>query len=261
MNTGLLIVVLIMLFFLFGFQYHRIDAVHTEIKTTKLNHDLTVCVLADLHCRRFGKNQSRIINLIQKTQPDLIVIPGDLFDVDRDFEISFELIEQLKQYPIVFSSGNHDTYLDRISSLRKRLSDMGVYVLEHQSHVFDEVEVIGLTDMGHKATMSMTQFEIIAQTDLYRIVVSHRPDYLSFYEQIDCDLIICGHVHGGQWRTPFLKKGVYAPQRGLFPSYTEGLHQIGDHFMYISRGLASGNPYIPRLYNNPEVSFLHRKKE
>jgi predicted MPP superfamily phosphohydrolase len=76
---------------------------------------------------------------------------------------------------------------------------------------------------------------------------------------VDYPLIICGHVHGGQWRIPFTHKGLYGPQQGIFPKYSEGIHNLNGHLMYISRGLASADGRIPRLYNNPEIGFITLK--
>ena len=89
---------------------------HDTIITDRLQKQKKIAILSDLHCRRFGKGQSRIVDVIQEERPDLIVIPGDLFDVDRDFEISFELITKLKDYPIYFTSGNHDELYFTLSS-------------------------------------------------------------------------------------------------------------------------------------------------
>ena len=53
-----------------------------------------------------------------------------------------------------------------------------------------------------------------------------------------------------------MKRGMYAPQQGLLPEYSQGIHRLSGTDLVISRGLASGNPMIPRLYNNPEIVFI-----
>ena len=67
--------------------------------------------------------------------------------------------------------------------------------------------------------------------------------------------MLCGHAHGGQWRIPFTKIGLYAPGQGLFPEYTSGVHEKGKTAMVISRGL--GNSEFPlRLFNRPEIVVI-----
>ncbi len=247
-----------------GFQYHKIDTTKYIIHTKKVDDEINICVLADLHCRRFGKNQERITKIIEDNHPDLIIIPGDLFDLDRDHSISFELIEAIKEYPVYFTSGNHDNYLKEINELREQLRQMGVHVLEDTTELFQKgntsIEICGMSDHGRKPIIEPSVLDEMYHTDNYRVLISHRPDYVDFYNEIHCNLIISGHVHGGQWRIPFVHKGLYAPQQGILPKYYEGIHRLKNKFFVISRGLASGNPYIPRLYNDPEVVFITLKK-
>ncbi|MBR4162234.1 MAG: metallophosphoesterase [Solobacterium sp.] len=240
----------------------RINIVHHTLKSRKIHRDLNICVLADLHCRRFGKKQSRITRIVEQIHPDCIVIPGDLFDYERDYEICFELIEQLKKYPVFYVWGNHERFIEKdMPVLIKRLKDAGVHVLENQSEVLLDIEWIGLMDLGRKPEMKKEQFDSIAETDKYRIVLSHRPHYIDFYNQIPCDLILSGHAHGGQWCIPFTKIGLYAPQQGIFPKYTHGVYTLKGKKMFVSRGLASGTPKIPRLFNNPEIGWITIQKE
>ena len=251
-------------FMMCGLQYHKMNVTNYIVHTDKVGDEINICVLADLHCRRYGEKQDRITKIIEKMKPDLIIIPGDLFDVDRDYSISFELIEALKKYPVYFTSGNHDNYLKEINELRNQLKEMGVHVLEDTTEVFQKgntsIEICGMSDHGRKPIIEPKELDEMYQTDNYKVLISHRPDYIDFYKQIHCNLIISGHVHGGQWRIPFLKKGIYAPQQGFFPKYYEGIHRLNRKFLVISRGLASGNPYIPRLYNDPEIVFITLKK-
>ena len=73
------------------------------------------------------------------------------------------------------------------------------------------------------------------------------------------DLILAGHAHGGQVRIPLLHQGLFAPQQGLFPRYTAGLHQYRSCAMVVSRGL--GNPStIPRMFNPPEIVVIELRR-
>lgn len=243
-----------------GLQYRKMDQTEYLISTDKVQDDICICVLSDLYCRKFGDKQSRIMKIVDQRHPDLVMIPGDLFDVDRDFSISFMLIDALKNYPVYFTSGNHDNYLNQIDELRRILRQKGVHVLEDEGTVFSKgnstIEIFGMSDHGRKPVIQASDLKYMFHTDLYRILISHRPEYTEFYKKADCDLVVSGHVHGGQWRIPLMKRGMYAPQQGLFPEYSQGIHRLNGTDLVISRGLASGNPMIPRLYNNPEIVFI-----
>ena len=82
---------------------------------------------------------------------------------------------------------------------------------------------------------------------------------------LDFDLVIAGHYHGGQVRVPFygapfipvMTSSFYD---GFFPdqNYVSGLAAGNSIQQYISRGLGASN--IPfRLFNTPEINLLTLK--
>lgn len=256
-----ILLVIAVIFVLFGLPYHM-DLRTDTIKSRKIRKPVRLCVLSDLHCRPFGDRHSRIMELVEQSDPDLVIIPGDLFDTGRKHSVSFDLLEVLRGRTVFFTSGNHDNYLDEIDEYRQRMKDMGVRVLENESELFgDDIEITGLSDSGREPELTAEEVNALASTDRFRILISHRPDHMDLYRDVDFDLIICGHAHGGQWRIPVIKKGLIAPRQGLFPKYTEGIHEAGGSLVYISRGLASGDSRIPRLYNNPEVGIINLEAE
>lgn len=248
--------IFLLILVLLGIPY-RIDVRKDEIRSDKIHRPVKICVLSDLHCRPFGEKHSWIMKSIIQQNPDFIVIPGDLFDTGRDFEVSFDLIRALQGRRVYFTSGNHDNYLPEMEEFRNRMREMGVHVLEDAGEAFNEdIFIAGLSDAGREPVLSADEVNALAEKGYYRILISHRPNHLSLYRECDYDLIICGHAHGGQWRIPFTKQGIIGPQQGLFPKYTDGIHDMNGSLMYISRGLASGDSRIPRMFNNPEVGFI-----
>ena len=89
--------------------------------------------------------------------------------------------------------------------------------------------------------------------DRLNVVLTHRPERFSIYAQTQADVILSGHAHGGQIR--FGHRGVYAPQQGFFPKYTEGWYRIGKSSMYVSRGLGNTIAF-PRVFNTPELNVI-----
>lgn len=254
------ICIFIGIIFLLGLPY-KIDKEIYTIQSAKIKQPVKVCVLADFHCRKFGEKQSKIVDIIKKEKPDCIVFPGDLLDDRYPVENVYTLIKELQDYPMYYSLGNHDSSSpELLNPFLKQIQEMGVHFLKDKSSSLllndDKVEILGLHDLRTHEKKDANQINQLFQTDQYRIVLSHRPHYIDLYSSIDCDLIISGHVHGGQWRTPITKKGVYSPNKGFFPNYIQGIHLLNKQYLYISRGLATGIAPIPRLYNNPEVGFI-----
>ncbi len=103
------VVGIVILFILLGLPW-GIDVDTYRICNKKIYNTIKVCILSDLHCRTYGKKQAKIRKLLEKEKPDIIVIPGDLFDVDRNYEYAFDLVEACKGYLTFYTTGNHDAY-------------------------------------------------------------------------------------------------------------------------------------------------------
>ena len=95
--------------------------------------------------------------------------------------------------------------------------------------------------------------EEMVNKEYYTILLSHRPEWIETYQKYAFDLVLCGHAHGGQWRTPFLLNGLYAPHQGLFPKYAGGRYDYATGTMIVSRGLARESTPVPRIFNRPEL--------
>ena len=84
---------------------------------------------------------------------------------------------------------------------------------------------------------------------------------LDYFKDEKYDLILAGHMHGGQVRIPH-GRGVVAPKSSwldsthpFFPKYVGGRYKINDTDVIVNRGL--GNPVVvPRLFNRPEITVI-----
>ena len=82
-------------------------------------------------------------------------------------------------------------------------------------------------------------------------MLAHRNYWLETYPDLDVNLILCGHGHGGIVRLPGIG-GLFGSNETLFPEYSAGLYEGRTYQMLVSRGLG-GVMKIPRLFNNPEL--------
>ena len=102
-------------------------------------------------------------------------------------------------------------------------------------------------------------FESFEQLDAFKLLLVHYPEYFledGFFSDVPVDLALCGHTHGGMIRIPGIG-GLYTPDQGVLPTLTEGLHQIGDTSLIISRGLGDGKGTpVPRINNPPELVIV-----
>ena len=94
-----------------------------------------------------------------------------------------------------------------------------------------------------------TPAKINGEYDL-TILLAHRPELFSRYAEAGFSYCFCGHAHGGQ--VAFFGRGLYAPDQGLFPSYTSGVYRTGDSTMLVSRGLGDGKSAF-RIFNSYSI--------
>lgn len=230
--------------------------------------------ISDLHNKEFGAKQSTILSKIQQTNPDIILITGDLIDSNNtDIDIAMDLIrESIKIAPIFYISGNHEAWSGSYETLKYQLEESGVTVLDNEkvqlSKGSTSIDIIGLLDPSFFQSYTLeysdtSQIEnelsnLINENNNFKILLSHRPELFDIYSNTDIDLVFSGHAHGGQFRIPFIG-GLIAPDQGLFPKLTEGIHTKNNTSMIISRGL--GNSIIPiRVFNRPELILVTLSK-
>ena len=132
-------------------EYERthLDIVHYDIKTDKLGlewNGFKAVFLSDLHDNSFGMENEELLAAIEKEQPDIVVIGGDMLVVKEWAAPHFDLLANLykklvKRYPVYYAFGNHEqrmkeeplTYPGWWQSYWKVLKDSGMHVLVNKS--------------------------------------------------------------------------------------------------------------------------------
>lgn len=253
-----------------------IKATDYSVDLKALDAPIKIAVCSDLHNRRFGKGNSRIINKIKAQQPDAVFMPGDFVTEksdETDVEEFLALAEAaVKIAPTYYSLGNHewlyinqhgDAFLDRLSAL-------GVTVLENE-FVDTEingaaVRIGGISDLAFPYRVSREEWKVgetsvflqaFEDTDLPKLMLCHRPESFS-WDGVDTkwkiDLIFSGHTHGGIVRLPFVG-GLIAPNQWFFPALDYGEFELSNAKMIICSGFA-GYGAIPRVFNLPEIAVV-----
>ena len=268
---------LVLLTCFFYFQNNSIVTTPYNFSTDKVPQNFNgykIVQLSDLHSKSFENNHSDLVKKVKKVKPDLIVFTGDLIDSDRYNEkTSLTLMEKLVQIaPVYYVTGNHEWWSGKFNSLEDKLKDTGVHVMRNTVEEItigkDEIQIIGIDDPA-KVNESYVE-RAIAEEDIknaikgleegvnFKILLSHRPELFSLYTQYEFDVVFSGHAHGGQVRIPFVG-GLVAPNQGLFPEYSSGMHAVDKTTMIVNRGL--GNSIIPlRVFNRPEIVVVALKR-
>ena len=257
----------------------RLKTVYYTIESDKLSAPVRIALITDLHSCRYGENQKNLIKAVQKQNPDVVLLGGDIFD-DKVPHGNAELtVKQLaEQYPCYYVTGNHEYWSREVGTIIDIIKGYGVTVLSGECDTIEingqTINICGVDDPdaevylaeGEPVELQLKRAEEAAKAaemtvgeEIFTVLLSHRPELYEIYQNYGFDLVLSGHAHGGQWRIPGLLNGLFAPNQGLFPEYAGGRYDYADGTMIVSRGLARESTPVPRIFNRPELVIVDMK--
>jgi hypothetical protein len=210
--------------------------------------------MSDLHLGPINAVQfcRRLVAKAQSFQPDVVFLPGDLFDGTKgDLD---KLVAPLKNLTsplgIYFSTGNHEEFTDPTQYI-EAITRAGIRVLGNELVTIDGVQVAGVFYHSSSSPLRMKAALDGMRLDRERpsILLNHAPARLPTVEQAGFNLQLSGHTHGGQF-PPFtwIASSVYG-------RFTKGLHRFGALQVYTSTGAGTWGPPL-RVGARPEVVFI-----
>lgn len=272
-NVIICIVLLILMIIGTILETNSIVVTHMEYSNSKISSEFNgykIVQISDLHNKRFGKNQSKLIDKIKECNPDIIIVTGDLVDKRYyNLDVAMEFINNaINIAPIYYVSGNHEISTEEYEDIKRKLIDSNVVVLDNESILLNKneesIKLAGLLDPSYydgtnevRKTKLNEELKKLVTNEEFEILLSHRPEILDIYSENNIDLVFTGHAHGGQIRIPFIG-AIIAPHQGLFPKYTEGQYTLNNTTMIVSRGLGTSVITV-RIFNKPEIILLELK--
>ena len=271
-----------------------------SVGSLKVNNNVRVIQISDLHSCKFGKDNSKLTSRIEKLNPDLIVLTGDCLDAEAaSTEPVVNVCSQLaKTAPTYYIYGNNEVerfydtpltqealdekfgfnddnrdpsrLLKNKDDFEKELEKNGVKVLKNKKDTITagatEVDIYGVLTSNPSSFWSYSgeSFDdyIYNNTNNLKITAVHEPFIFEEYETSSWgDLLVCGHTHGGVVKIPVLG-AMYTHEGGLFPE-KKGFYVYG---RYNAEGspliVSSGlsNRNILRINNQPELVIIDINK-
>jgi predicted MPP superfamily phosphohydrolase len=214
----------------------------------------TGLVLSDLHLGHVnGVGFSRrIVELAARLKPEIVFLPGDLFDgYKTDAEKLVAPFRALAPpFGSYFSTGNHDEF-GNVAQYSEVLTHVGIRVLANEKVTVDGLDIAGLSDgdSNHPVRLRTTLEGLSLVPGRASILLNHVPNHLDQVEQAGISLQISGHTHGGQifpftWLT-----------RRVFGKFTHGLQRYGTLQVVTSSGVGTWGPPM-RVGTHPEIVLL-----
>ena len=256
----LIVSALILLFLLISISY-KISIIQYEIKSEKLDRDINILFLSDLHSCDYGINQKKLMDKIKSVDCDVILLGGDIVDDKLKPKKAFELLEQLQQLDkkIYYVHGNHEKRIENLVEIDETIRKYNVQILDNEDvFLSNNIRLVGVDDSsGEILDDYEDELDILDEnlnSENFNICLIHKPDYYFKKNLKNFDLMI-----SGQWRIPFILNGVISPGQGLFPKYAGGMYNDG-YTLIVSRGLAKEKTVVPRIFNRPEINLIKLTK-
>ena len=248
----------------------NIDITKYVIRNKKIDKDLTIVFLSDLHNRKITE---KIVEIIKNIKPDIVLFGGDMINDDKSKNLNFyKLSDKLKDETIYYTFGNHEERLDEIErkDYLNKLSKTNINLLNNTSkNISKSITLIGLDSeitrylkfgkKGLNKEYIVNKLGNLNQ-DKYNILLAHNPLEFKSYVEYNADLVLSGHIHGGLARIPYVK-GILSPDISFFPKYDSGEYNSKNTKMIVSRGLGYSKRIPFRIFNPAEVVIINLKKE
>ncbi len=247
---------------------NRIEVTHYTISGPKIPPEFEgfkILQISDYHC----DTVPGLIEEIRSQSPDIIVSTGDLVHDKGSYEPGIQLVKKLLEIaPCYMVTGNHDVWRSDYSELERYLDRTGAVTLHDKTLYLvrngARIALSGIDDpftrdsaaVAKRVKASLSRVPVNRQ--LFNILLFHRANLSDMLKDKGFDLILAGHMHGGQFRLPWVG-GVVSPKSSLasgspmlFPKYVGGRYRSCSTEIIVNRGI--GNPMIiPRVFNRPEL--------
>jgi uncharacterized protein len=213
-------------------------------KTSKLD-DLKVICVADIHLKNLTSNLflERLVGKIKETQPDLLVLPGDLIEAydntmkEEKLKKFQELFKEIKpRYGIYSSPGNHDNF-----AMEQFYKNTNIICLpDSVTEIEDKILLIGLKYRDNHEIRLLDSLLNYNTKNLPVILLDHVPYCLDNSVKNNIDIQFSGHTHNGQlWPFNYLAEAVY--------DLSWGYKKIKNTHFFVTCGVQDG--FLPAPQN------------
>ena len=131
--------------------------------------------VSDLHNAEIGEGNEKLLTTLQETQPNIIVLTGDLIDSRKTkVDVALEFAEQAMQIaPCYYVTGNHEARVQEYTALKEGLTALGVVVLEdtHTKVELDgeSITLLGVNDPSFQTDYLLGDAETVMRSTLMRL--------------------------------------------------------------------------------------------
>lgn len=261
-----IIIYLLILGFVFAFAFdafywepaHPVAEFH-RLKSGKYHSGFSpvrVIQISDLHLKKFSTREQRVLKIIDRLKPDIIVLTGDYIEGRFALDSFIKFLSLLPESATKIATMGNIDYIVGIDTkeFEKIFSKYNIKLLLNSDVKLKfgslKICVIGFEDP------STGRYNLSAIQDLspseFNLLLAHSPEIFQLVKGRGVDLLLAGHTHGGQVRIPLIP-AFWLPLDTR--RYGTGFYENDGLLMYINRGIGTG--YVPiRFLCRPEIAVF-----
>lgn len=166
--------------------------------------NLKIAHLSDLHVKWSRARLDHLDAMLREENPGLVLLTGDYYDTAKGARLVGEFLQEIAtRYPLYWISGNHDhwhgpKYLLHLQEAR------GAQQVDEGVHHFESTAGFLYQILSWHTLSQLPSAPPLAEENTRRIVLLHNPEDLGRTTSFNGNLLLAGHLHGGQfflWHT------------------------------------------------------------
>lgn len=196
---------------------------------------LTILHISDIHVWFSKGILEKLKAIVFENNPDLLIFTGDYFDTPKGAYLFRDFLQEVStSYKIIFIRGNHDfVYGKKLADLFLNIPNC--HCVENKIYQFT-------SDNGYSYNITSWSNRHALNANGKNIVLIHNPEKLKEKELDNIDLILAGHLHGGQFILFKTASNTHFPGNLLYKFCTDR-KQINNTTIIISKGLGDTLPF------------------
>jgi predicted MPP superfamily phosphohydrolase len=234
---------------------YRLEVKTIPLRTEKLTQtSFRIVHISDLHCDKKPRNETRLIELVNAAKPDIIVFSGDTLRLHTPAGLPrFKDTMRSLQAPLAKLAvlGNVDIWhlpdLDFFGGTGFQQLDAKTVRLKKNG---EEICISGLSPEFPDYLGDLLQS---IPENRFSIFLYHYPDLIEDINDLNVDLYLAGHTHGGQIALPFYGALITLSKFGK--KYESGMYTVGHTILYVNRGIG-GHATNIRFFARPEITIF-----
>lgn len=217
---------------------------HETLRSSRIDEPLRIVVLSDIQTDSPGDYERRVMQTTRSLHPDLVLLPGDFIQLEPGADYrraTRELGRMLDGLNPPLGTFAVRGNVEHAGFVRDLFMHTRVRAFDATSHI--SVGPIDLVPLSFAD--SFDPHLVVPGSDHFQVVFGHGPDFM--LGQVQAELAVAGHTHGGQVNVPFF--GPPITLSTVPRSWAAGGHQVlsGGRHLDISRGIGMERNAAPRF--------------